>query len=275
MPRGWERGDGPAARAGQQVADDAARVVDVDAAQVAGVQPLEQQGEPRRVGPHEPHRAVTVPRLQREVLRGGLRVRPGDLEDALAAHPDEVAAGAEQPDRDGDGAHAARAAADGLELPLREQVADEPRQGVDPVVARLVAVGLVAADRVREVRGDEVVHRVVAHRLAPGKAVRGTCQSTASACRWALQRATSSRVAASGPGPASSVPGVHRRRERLRSRAAGLPPGWSPGRAAPTRQASSSSSPRPRPRAAPARRASRSAARRCSPALWAATTSKA
>ena len=70
-------------------------------------------------------------------------------------------------------------------------------------------------------RGDEVVHRVVAHRFAPGKAVSGTSQSTASACRSALQRATSSRVAAIGTGPASSVPASTACRERLGREAPG------------------------------------------------------
>ena len=70
MPRGWGRGDGPVGEPGQQVTDDAARLVDVDAAEVAGVQPLEQHGETRGVGPHEPDGAVAVPRLQGQVLRG-------------------------------------------------------------------------------------------------------------------------------------------------------------------------------------------------------------
>ena len=76
------------------------------------------------VGPDEAHRAVAVPRLQREVLGGGLGVGPGDLEDALAAHADDVAARAPSSRTGMATAHTPLvAAADGLELPLGEQVA--------------------------------------------------------------------------------------------------------------------------------------------------------
>ena len=119
----------------------------------------------------------------------------------------------------------------------------------------IVAVRLVAADLVREVRGDEVVHRVVAHRRRSREGgqrhvpVDGECLHVGAPARDVLEGGCV------GTGARELGAGVHRRRERLRSRAAGRRPGWSPGRAGPTRQASSSSSPRPRPRGAPARRA--------------------
>ena len=69
----------------QEVADDAAGLVDLDPAEVAVVQAFEQHGEACRVGSDEAHGPVAVPRLQGQRLGGRLGVRPRHLEHALAA----------------------------------------------------------------------------------------------------------------------------------------------------------------------------------------------
>ena len=127
--------------------------------EVAGVQPLEQHGEAGRVGPHEPHGAVAVPRLQGQGLGGRLAVRPGHLEHALAADPDGLAPRAEQAHRDDDGADAVQGPADRLELPLVEQAAEQGGQVVEPVLPRHPALRRVAGDLVREECRHEVVAR--------------------------------------------------------------------------------------------------------------------
>ncbi len=117
-----------------ETGDDCTGLDVPEVGQVLAVQPLQEQREPPRVRPQQPHGAVAVPVLEREVLVLRLAVRPPDLE-----HRSLSVGGAH---RQHHGGLPVRGGPVGGQLPLPQQVAHQGRQPVEEGGPRRPAGGV-------------------------------------------------------------------------------------------------------------------------------------
>ncbi len=119
-------------QASVQVGDDLAPSLRIDAVELLGSEPLQEQRAASRVRASQVHRPSTVPASEREVLGLGLLVREGDLEHRRAPR------GGHGQDQ---GAEAVHGQPVELQLPLGHQVLGHPRQPMHPVGPVLAPVG--------------------------------------------------------------------------------------------------------------------------------------